>query len=240
MTRFSRLHRTLGTLGVLSLLLGAAAAPALADEDDVRARHVHRWVTKGVHGGAFLGVQALDMTEELRRHYGAPEDAGVLVGRIVEESAASAAGIEVGDIVTEIDSKELTRPADLILALRDLEKDDTVVLQVWRDGRPMEITAVLQERTDPYIQTIAPGVHFIPDFEFDWKGVDPDKLPRFESLKGLEDLGQHLGQYFSSPEWQDSIQKMDFYRGDLVQRLEEMEQRLQEMEQRLQETEEGN
>ena len=43
------------------------------------------------------------MTQELRAHYGAPKDAGVLVAGVESESPAAKAGIQVGDIVTRAD-----------------------------------------------------------------------------------------------------------------------------------------
>lgn len=219
------------TLAVLVLFLGSGSGPVLAD-DDHDERHVIRWIGKGgpTLGGAFLGVQALDMTDELRVHYGAPEGAGVLVGRVVEDSAASAAGLRVGDILTEIDGKQIERPSALIFALRGREEGDDIALQVWRDGSPLELTAKLQKRTGPHFQTLGPGLHFLPELDFNFEGFDPQNLPKLENLEGL---GQHLGEYFSSPEWQESMRKMGSYRGDLKERLEEMEKRLEEMEKRL-------
>src|SRR5262249_46809977 len=44
----------------------------------------------------FLGVEAIDLPASLRSHYGAPEDAGILVSAVAEESPAADAGIRVG------------------------------------------------------------------------------------------------------------------------------------------------
>ena len=63
-------------------------------------RRIHRVMQRvaeggrGLHaahgGGAFLGVQLSDLTAELRTHFGVPDDAGVLVGKVVDGSPAFA------------------------------------------------------------------------------------------------------------------------------------------------------
>src|SRR4029077_19784150 len=48
----------------------------------------------------YLGIQLIEITPELRAHYGVARDAGVLVGGVEPDSPAAKAGIEVGDIIT--------------------------------------------------------------------------------------------------------------------------------------------
>lgn len=49
-----------------------------------------------------LGIDIADVTPDLRRYLGAPEDAGVLVTRVREGRAAARAGVRVGDILLRI------------------------------------------------------------------------------------------------------------------------------------------
>ena len=97
-------------------------------------------------GGAFLGVQLSDLTAELRTHFGVPDDAGVMVGKVVDGSPAFRAGVEVGDIVTAVDGVAVDSASSLAHAIRGHEDGDTVVLEVWRDGRVEKISAGLEER----------------------------------------------------------------------------------------------
>ncbi len=97
-------------------------------------------------GGAFLGVQLSDLTPELRVHFGVPEDAGVMVGKVVDGSPAFRAGVEVGDIVTAVDGVAVDSASSLAHAIRGHEDGDTVILEVWRDGRMEKISAALEER----------------------------------------------------------------------------------------------
>ncbi len=97
-------------------------------------------------GGAFLGVQLSDLTPELRTHFGVPEDAGVMVGKLVDGSPAFRAGLEIGDVVTAVYGEPVASASALARAVRGHEDGDTVVLEVWRDGQMQKISATLEER----------------------------------------------------------------------------------------------
>ncbi len=125
--------------------------------DDGEARAIegdHVWVGEGGHrmilahggSGAFLGVATTDLTPELRRHFGVPEDAGVLVSKVVEDSAAAAAGVLVGDILTLVDGETVASQGQLLRAIRSREPGVAVVLELWRDGSVRSVTATLGEQ----------------------------------------------------------------------------------------------
>src|SRR5579871_5943521 len=49
-----------------------------------------------------LGVMVMGLTPELRKHFGAPDDRGVLVAHVESGTPAATAGIEVGDVIVEV------------------------------------------------------------------------------------------------------------------------------------------
>ena len=110
-------------------------------------------------GGAFLGVQLSELTPELRTHFGVPDDVGVMVGKVVDDSPALRAGLEVGDIVTAVGDKPVASASALSRAIRGHEDGDTVVLEVWRDGQVQKIDATLEEREREVAMVMAPSVH---------------------------------------------------------------------------------
>ena len=103
-----------------------------------------RWVSD--HKGGFLGIQLTELTAELRTHFGAPADQGVMVGKVLTGSAAESAGVEVGDIVTTVGSEPVGSPAALSRAIGTMEAGASVDLGIWRNGAPHNLTAVLGER----------------------------------------------------------------------------------------------
>ena len=103
--------------------------------------------------GAFLGVATTPMTPELRLHFGAPEDAGVMISKIVDDSAAFRSGLLVGDIITAIDGESIETSMDLLHAIRSHDEGDSVTVEIRRDGKAQQVSAVLDksERSFPAI-----------------------------------------------------------------------------------------
>lgn len=95
---------------------------------------------------AFLGVSVVDLTPELREHYGADKDAGVVVGSLEDNGPAEKAGIRVGDIITAIDGKEIASSFQIRKALKDKKDGETVRVDVLRGRNRQTIVATLVER----------------------------------------------------------------------------------------------
>ncbi len=99
------------------------------------------------HGkGGFLGVATTELTPELRRHFGVPEESGLLVARVVEGSAAAAAGVQVGDILTAAGGEAVASSRELVRAVGRREPGAVLELEVWRDGAQLALSATLGER----------------------------------------------------------------------------------------------
>lgn len=73
---------------------------------------------------------------------------GAYVAEVGEGSPAAEAGLEVGDIITKVDSEAVSSADALILAIRGHEIGDSVTLTVVRDGKEQEIEVTLDGRTD--------------------------------------------------------------------------------------------
>ncbi len=104
----------------------------------------------GHHGGkgGFLGVQMTELTTELRAHFGVPSDAGVMVSKVVDDSPASRAGVQVGDVISAVDGEAVSSGGSLARAIGGREDGDAVTLEVWRDGSVETLTATIEQRED--------------------------------------------------------------------------------------------
>jgi hypothetical protein len=98
--------------------------------------------------GTTLGVAFVPLTAELRQHFGAPEDAGVMVSKVIADSPAQAAGIEVGDIITKVDGKAVTEDMGLGQLIHARKAGETVAIEVLREGRSQTLNATLKESED--------------------------------------------------------------------------------------------
>lgn len=96
--------------------------------------------------GGFLGVRLVGITDELRAHYGAPKDAGVLVGGVEKDSPAARAGIEVGDVITSVDGNRVDSTGDVSRAVRRKKGGETVDIEVVRGRAARKMTVTLEER----------------------------------------------------------------------------------------------
>jgi membrane-associated protease RseP (regulator of RpoE activity) len=155
---------------------------------------------------AFLGVALIDLTADLREHYGATKTTGALVGSVEENSPAAKAGIRVGDIVVSVDGKDVDSAADLRTSLRDKKDGETVRIDVLRGRNRQTLVATLVEKEA--------------------------SLPRFR-IADMEGLPRDLGETLRSPEWRARIEALPNC-ADLQTRIRELEGRLRDLEKKLQ------
>ena len=102
-----------------------------------------------VRGTAFLGVRSSDIAnvqQAIRDRMGITTDEGAFVGEVVDGSAAQQAGIEPGDVITEIDGKKVKSAADVGEIVGKLRPGDRVRITVQRDGKEKTLTATLGSR----------------------------------------------------------------------------------------------
>jgi len=123
-----------------------------------------------------------ELTPELRAHFGAPEDAGVMVSKVEPGSPAEKAGVKVGDILTSVDGKDVKASWDVMAKIRRLDDGQQVPLEVWRDGKVQNLAATIVERERPELD-MGPML---------WKSGDGEplllRLPDGEQLKGMQNF----------------------------------------------------
>ena len=100
------------------------------------------------HGrDARLGVMVIELNSELRVHFGAAVDRGILVARVEPGTPAARAGVQVGDVLTEVDGRAITDAADVRDALASAKTPDAVKIIVERDKQEVTLTARIDQRS---------------------------------------------------------------------------------------------
>ncbi|MBW2315803.1 MAG: PDZ domain-containing protein [Deltaproteobacteria bacterium] len=125
MTKRARL--TLATLAALAWPLAPAAQ---ADTHGPRL------------GGGRIGVQVQAMTPELRRHFDAPADRGLLVTRVEPGRPGAEAGVEVGDVILEVGGEAQRRPFDLLRVVGRAPAGEKLPLRLLRRGKTRRVDVV--------------------------------------------------------------------------------------------------
>ncbi|THF64538.1 DegQ family serine endoprotease [Pseudothauera nasutitermitis] len=92
-----------------------------------------------------LGVTIQGLDTELAQSFGLDKARGALVSNVEPGSPAEQAGIRTGDVVLGVDGAEVQDSADLPRIIGEKRPGTRVRLQLWRDGRTRDVTAVLGE-----------------------------------------------------------------------------------------------
>jgi S1-C subfamily serine protease len=90
-----------------------------------------------------LGIQYIEMGEQLAAHYKLAQKNGVLVTSVEADSPAARAGLAAGDVVLRFDGKAIEDASDLREAVNAAEGGKEVTLSIQREGRAMDVKATL-------------------------------------------------------------------------------------------------
>jgi membrane-associated protease RseP (regulator of RpoE activity) len=249
MPRAGRLLAAAAALGALVLVVPAAAHakdernPRVQVRPDVRvvvpgrAQAIH--IEPGRRG--YLGVHVIELTPELRRHFSAAEDSGVLVSKVEEGSPAARAGVAVGDVLLAVDGERIAGSWDLRRAVAPKRQGDAVSVEVVRDGRGRELTATLEEREGKLLEL---GGMFQRDGEGRPLIVLPSEIEWEEFGEGMGELGEEMGRLgeemgeamaeaMADPHVRSRIAGEVRQREALQRQIERLERRLKELERKL-------
>lgn len=183
----------------------------------------------------YLGVQVIDLTEELRLHFGAPGDSGIMISKVLEESPAAQAGLEPSDILLAMDGEALSTGIQLERRISPLADRTGVMLRILKDGSARNVPVTITERERP---TIDLGRLALSAAEqghgFSWvaPGEVEEHVIRIDP-KGLEDALHELEVRIEKPDFVERFGPLGQSRLDLQRRILELEERLENLERQL-------
>ncbi len=91
-----------------------------------------------------LGVETRALDDALAGYFEVDEGEGVLVLSVMEDSPAEEVGIQVGDVIMEVDDAAIDSPGDLRDAVLDHE-GETVSIRIRRHGEDLTLDVELDE-----------------------------------------------------------------------------------------------
>lgn len=105
-------------------------------------------VATGRASHARLGVTVQDLNQTLAESFGLSRPDGALIANVAPDSAAAAAGLMPGDVVTEVNNEPIVRSGDLSSRISLATPGETVRLKVWRDKAAREVPVKLGRTED--------------------------------------------------------------------------------------------
>ncbi len=107
-----------------------------------------------------LGVNIQSIDAEAAKTLNIELEGGALVTRVFPESAAEAAGLEVGDIIVGVNDKKITNAAELRNTIGLLRSGDNVSIRYLRDNKTRSASAKLGRAEDQLLSgaDIHPGL----------------------------------------------------------------------------------
>ncbi len=94
---------------------------------------------------AYLGVQMQDINEQLASAFNIPAGQGAVVTKVLADSAAEEAGVQVGDVITAIDGEKLINADNLRNTIGLLMVGQTIDLDILRNGQSKTLRATVKE-----------------------------------------------------------------------------------------------
>ena len=119
------------------------AIPTEMAENVMQQLIEHGEVRRGV-----LGVTIQDLTPELAEAFDVDQKEGVVVTQVMEDSAASDAGLKSGDVVVAVDGRPVKRASDLRNKVGLSPIGEKVELTLIRDGKKRKVTATIRETSE--------------------------------------------------------------------------------------------
>ncbi|WP_165973841.1 PDZ domain-containing protein [Paucimonas lemoignei] len=155
MKSFRLLFQTCGVAAVLSLALAPLSACAAPQDSPGQSVTLKSGTSQSVRR-VFLGLELQPVTTDIARVLALPDENGAWVFSVVPAGPAEQAGIEAGDVVLKFQDESITTAQQLLKAIATQEPGVEVALQVWRNGKTLNLRARLSTPPTEF-QMASPG-----------------------------------------------------------------------------------
>jgi serine protease Do len=105
----------------------------------------------------FLGIQMQPLDDKLAKEFKAPDKDGILIAEIVPGGGAEKAGVKSGDIIVKLNGQRPDDIAALRNSVANMMPGTKVELEIYRNGKPQNISVTLVERPSAGVALGTPG-----------------------------------------------------------------------------------
>ncbi len=116
------------------------AIPANLARNEMDQIMKHGKVTRG-----YMGILPQELTPELAKQFGVPNDHGVAVAQVEPNSPAEKAGLKVGDVITGVNGNPIEDVNEFRLEVAGFAPATTIHLKVVRGSQTLDLPVTLSE-----------------------------------------------------------------------------------------------
>jgi len=133
-------------VGINTAIIPYAQGIGFAIPINIAKRNIDDLINLGKVRRSWLGVYIQEVTPEIAKQFGLPEDTnGVLVGDVIKDSPAEESGIERGDIIVRVNDEEVNSPGELQDKIRSIEIGEKANVEVVREGKEISFVVKIGE-----------------------------------------------------------------------------------------------
>jgi serine protease Do/serine protease DegQ len=130
-------------IGINTAIVAAGQGIGFAIPITMAKPIVTQLLQKGSVSRGYMGVTIQPVTEELAHSFGMKQAKGALVNEILNGGPAEKAGVRQGDVIIAFNGSEVKDPSHLQRLVAEAGIARTVKVQVFRDGRDVELNLAL-------------------------------------------------------------------------------------------------
>ncbi len=106
---------------------------------------VETLIRSGKVSHGHIGIGISDVTPENAKFFDDSNASGAVVTQVDPDSPGGKAGLQIGDVITEIDNQKVTDSGELQVVVGQKQPGSKINLTVLRDGKTMKVAVTLEE-----------------------------------------------------------------------------------------------
>ena len=179
---------------------------------DVATDIIKQLKQKGHASWGWLGVLIQDVNKELAESFEMDEPMGAVVLRVLEDTPAEKAGLQVGDVITHFNGQKIIRSSDLPLAVGKASIGSKVKVKIIREGKSMSLKVQIAEL--PEEEALAKNGDTNKQSKSNKFKVEVSKLTKEQKSRAKIQHGILVQQVNDGP-----AQKAGIQRGDIILKI---------------------
>ncbi|MYM73148.1 Do family serine endopeptidase [Duganella sp. FT134W] len=124
---------------------------------DVANKIKNQIVSTGKVVHAKLGVTVQEVNQGFADSFNLATPEGALISNVESGGPADKAGLKAGDVIRALNGQKIISSADLPSVVGLSTPGDKIALEIWRQGKPLQVTATLGNAADKTAKADAPA-----------------------------------------------------------------------------------